>query len=180
MVLEKETWQKMPSDSIQVISLAGLVGDGAPLLTPSDFDRIKVSVLHSKKSPDSVETGDRETGFAFWLKIGNPFSSKLCGTKEFSNPSPLNGPKVSSETDGKIIDIWHIEKAPPRISDRGHANGNKSVLEDENEDLLADFIDEDSQLPSRISKPTLPRNHSSYWNNEDITAHIGSALCLLR
>ncbi|KAJ8642936.1 hypothetical protein MRB53_004684 [Persea americana] len=178
MVLEKETWQKMPSDTIQVISLAGLLGDGAPLLTPSGVDRIKVSALHSTKSSDSVETGSRETGFAFWLKIGNPFSSKLCGTRDFSSPGVLNGPKVSSETDGKNIDFWHI--VSPRINDRGHANGNKSGLEDENEDLLADFIDEDSQLPSRISKPTLARNHSSNWNNEDVTAHTGSALCLLR
>lgn len=180
MLLEKETWLKMSSDTIQVISLAGLVGDGAPLIAPTDIDRVKMSELHSKKSSDSVDTGNQRTRFSYWLTIGNPFSSKLtCGTKDCSNPALLNGPKFSGQPDGKDIDLLDSERVSLDI-DRNHVNGNKSVLEDENEDLLADFIDEDSQLPSRISKPIIAKNHSAHWTNEDITAHTGSTLCLLR
>ncbi|XP_058077735.1 uncharacterized protein LOC131226076 isoform X2 [Magnolia sinica] len=181
MVLEKETWHKM-SDTVQIISLAGLVGDGAPLIVPTDGDRAKMSVLHSKKLSDLVETGNQKNGFAHWLNTGNPFLLKLTFShKDCSIPQPRpKGSTVSCESDGKIIDLLCNDMMSPRSNDTNHMNGNNSLLEDENEDLLADFIDEDSQLPSRISKPTLARNHSAHWNIEEITAHTGSSICLLR
>ena len=44
-----------------------------------------------------------------------------------------------------------------------------SLTKDEKEDLLADFIDEDSQLPSRGSNPTLKGSTSSRnWKHEEI------------
>ncbi|KAI3769243.1 hypothetical protein L6452_00344 [Arctium lappa] len=53
-------------------------------------------------------------------------------------------------------------------------------FEDENENLHAYFIDEDSQLPSRNSKPDRSRNHSSPWSDEEMEAHTGSSICVLR
>ncbi|KAF6147466.1 hypothetical protein GIB67_021292 [Kingdonia uniflora] len=172
MVLEKESWLKMSSDTIQVISFAGLVGDGAPILVPSDGNSTKNRVFHSRKPPDPVESGNQKNGFAQWVKTGNPFMLKLTyGSKEFLNSSPT----ASGATDERLNNIMS-----PRNSDVNRTNGKSSLSEDENEDLLADFIDEDSQLPSRISKPSHSRNHSSQWNEEDITAQTGSSLCLLR
>ena len=52
---------------------------------------------------------------------------------------------------------------------------------DENEDLLADFIDEDSPLPSRVSNPTLKGSTSSRnWKHEEIEDLTGSCVSLLR
>ncbi|KAF8403172.1 hypothetical protein HHK36_011269 [Tetracentron sinense] len=181
MVLEKESWLKMPLDTVQVISFAGLVGDGAPLIVSSDGNSTKIRVLHSKKSADPIRASTQKNGFSHWLKSGNPFLLKLTfGSKECHDSSLLlNGATISGATDEKFGEVLH-DKFSPRNSDANHMNGNNSVSEDENEDLHADFIDEDSQLPSRISKPNIPRNHSSHWNDEEITAQTGSSLCLLR
>lgn len=177
MVLEKENWQNIPPDTIQVISFAGLVGDGAALIISSDGNSASARAHQSNKSADSFETGAKKSGFSWWLKNGNPFLQKLtCTSKEWPN-SPLANGSTSEEPDGKITENFHGDKFSPRY---GVANGNNSVSEDENEDLLADFIDEDSQLPSRLSKPNLPRNHSSYWNDEESAGQTGSSLCLLR
>lgn len=177
MVLEKETWLKMSPDTIQVISFAGLVGDGAPIIVPSDGKSTKIRVLHSRKLPDPIQNGNQKNGFAQWLKTGNPFLLKLTqGSKESPNSSlPFNEATVSGEND-----ILQNDKLSPRKTDANNKNYNNSNSEDENEDLHADFIDEDSQLPSRISKPSHSRNHSSHCNDENITAQTGSSLCLLR
>ncbi|KAL5994593.1 hypothetical protein ACLOJK_024646 [Asimina triloba] len=177
MVLEKETWHKM-TDTVQVISLAGLVGDGAPLIVSG---HTSVSVLHSKKLSDMVQTRSQKSGFAHWLQSGNPFFSKLTSSqKDHMSPQiQPNGVGAFFGTDGKIIDALHNDIISPRSDDRNCVNGNNSVLEDESEDLLADFIDEDSQLPSRISRPIHMKNHTSHWNSEEITAHTGSSVCLL-
>ncbi|KAK9279860.1 hypothetical protein L1049_013542 [Liquidambar formosana] len=180
MVLEKENWLRMPPDTIQVISFAGLVGDGAPLIVSFDGNSANARALHSNNSADSAENSAKKNGFSHWLESGNPFLKKLtCTSKECYDSNLLNG-AISGEPDGKVNEILHSDKSSPRNNDVNHMNGTSSVLEDENEDLLADFIDEDSQLPSRISKPNIPRNHSSHWNDEEITAQTGSSLCLLR
>ncbi|KAF5194478.1 Syndetin [Thalictrum thalictroides] len=171
MVLERETWLKMSSDTLQVVSFAGLVGDGAPLIVPTDGKSSKTHTVHSRKSPAPDQSGNQRNGFMQWVKMENPFLIKLAyGSKEH-----LNSP-YSVVTEDKTLD----DKFSPRNSDASHINGNNSVSEDENEDLLADFIDEDSQLPSRISRPNHSRSRSSHWNEEDITAQTGSSLCLLR
>ncbi|KAI9194539.1 hypothetical protein LWI28_006939 [Acer negundo] len=178
MVLEKDIWMKLPPDTIQVVSFAGLVGDGAPLIVSSDSTNSRV--LHSDRSANSVGTSAKKSGFSHWLKAGNPFSLKLTYTsREGYNSSLING-AIDGEDDGDINNNFHGNKVTPKSKDANHVNGTNSVPEEENEDLLADFIDEDSQLPSRISKPNLQRNHSSHWNDDENTAHTGSSLCLLR
>ncbi|KAK9061580.1 hypothetical protein SSX86_018762 [Deinandra increscens subsp. villosa] len=129
MVMEKESWFMMPPDTIQAVSFAGLVGDGAALLSQT---------AGSHKLSDSAKTSTKQGGFSYWVRDGNPFSTNR--------------------------------------NNNGHAN----ISDDENEDLLADFIDEDSQLPSRIVKPKHIINHSLPWSTEDMTAHTGSSICVLR
>lgn len=179
MVLEKENWLKLPPDTAQVINFAGLVGDGAPLLVPSDGNSTNARLHHSDKSVNSVDTSAKKSGFTTWVKGGNPFLPKLTHTSIEGHTSSLLNGTISAEYDGHISDTYHGDKVSSRSSEANHMNGT-AVLEDENEDLLADFIDEDSQLPSRISNPNLSKINSSRWQNDEITAQTGSSLCLLR
>lgn len=177
MVMEKEHWLIMPPDTIQVVSFAGLVGDGAALIAPSG-NSSSARVLHSNKSADSVETAAKKRGFSDWLKSGNPFLLKLsCTSKEVHDSLLQNGSASSGDPDGNKTSPSNKSSSP--ISGATHVNGNMDP-EDENEDLLADFIDEDSQLPSRISKPRHSRNHYSHSNNDEMMQQTGSSLCLLR
>lgn len=170
MVLEKELWLVMPPDTVQDITFPGLVGDGAPLIAPSDSK----SRALSEKSARLVDTGVKKSGFSIWLKNGNPFALKL----PHSSKEGLKGNGTASgEFDGNLSES---DKVSPRKSDANRSNGANSVSEDENEDLLADFIDEDSQLPSRISKPKNPRNRSSHLGAGELIAQTGSSICLLR
>ncbi|KAK9094083.1 hypothetical protein Scep_025552 [Stephania cephalantha] len=173
LVLEKETWLKLSSDTVQVVSFAGLVGDGAAIIVPSDVKSAKIRVLQSGKPSDPVERDSQKSGFAQWVKHGNPFLIKLAnGSKELLSSPMTNEATVSGLTDS--------DRFSPRNSDVSNSNGNATISEDEDEDLLADFIDEDSQLPSRISKPKQSRSQLLNCNEEDITAQTGSSLCLLR
>ncbi|KAJ6849930.1 syndetin [Iris pallida] len=180
MVLERENWIKISAEA-QVISFAGLIGDGAPLIVPSARDSSTLPSLHVNKiSP--VRTGKQKNGFSDWLKMDSPFSSKLThGSNESPNAHMLvNGSMSSSLADANVVDSLHGDRINEKGQPGSHANGNNVVLEDENEDLLADFIDEDSQLPSRISKPIHARSRSSHWSDEEVSAQTGSSICLLR
>lgn len=175
MVLEKENWLRLPPEMAHVITFAGLVGDGAALIVPSG---ITAGGLHTDKSAKSIDAGSRKSGFSHWLKSGNIFLQKLTGiSNECQSPNMLNG-AINRGFDGVLPDHLHDYRGSPRSSDGNHVNGY-SALEEENEDLLADFIDEDSQLPSRISKPNLPKRNP-HVSDEDSMAQTGSSLSLLR
>ncbi|XP_076921162.1 uncharacterized protein LOC143582500 [Bidens hawaiensis] len=156
MVLEKESWFMMPPETIQTVSFAGLVGDGAALISQTDG---------SHKLSDSAKTSTKQGGFSHWVKTGNPFSTKY-DSKECDGSS--------SE---KINGVSHNGVANRSNNNNNHHAG---ISDDENEDLLADFIDEDSQLPSRIVKPKHVVNRSLSLSTEDMTAHTGSSICVLR
>ncbi|CAK8576280.1 unnamed protein product [Lathyrus sativus] len=180
MVLEKETWLKLPPDTVQIISFAGLIGDGAPLISLSSSKSMNAIAIHSNnKSVNMVHTGTRKSGFSHWIKNGNPFLPKLSTSKEGHGTPQPNGSSYG-EFDGGSANNYHGDRVSPRMNDSSQLNGANSVSEDENEDLLADFIDEDSQLPSRSSKPHHSRSHSSHGNDEESTTQTGSSLCLLR
>ncbi|XP_057484073.1 uncharacterized protein LOC130770604 isoform X1 [Actinidia eriantha] len=179
MVLEKEIWLKLPPETIQVVSFAGLGGDGAALIVPSDCNSPNKRVLHSNKSASLLETGSKKGGFSYWLKNENPFSLKLNSKEYHDSFSLLNGSN-SGEPDGKINENPRNDKFSPKNTNAVQVNGNNFASEDENEDLHADFIDEDSQLPSRISKSSHSRNSSSHCNDVEMTSQTGSSLCLLR
>ncbi|XP_022152901.1 syndetin isoform X2 [Momordica charantia] len=176
MVMEKENWLTLPPDTVQVVSFAGLIGDGAPLFVSSDGSSSNAKVSRKDKSSSLVNTGMDRSGFLQWLKGGNPFLLKLMHTYKEGTP---NGASYG-ELDGSVGESFCRNSVSPTKGTDNLANGANTVSEDEDEDLLADFIDEDSQLPSRLSKPKLPRNHSSNHINDEFTAQTGSSLCLLR
>ncbi|KAH9605561.1 hypothetical protein KSS87_018864 [Heliosperma pusillum] len=178
MVLEKESWQKLPSDAVQVVAFAGLVGDGAPLMASSDSSTNPL--LLPNKSIYAAEMGSKNSGFSHWLNCGNPFLLKFTSPAACHTSSPCaDGPSVSGGSNGTPID-FQSNKLSTTQDNNTHENGETDILDDENEDLLADFIDEDSQLPSRISKSSLRRNQTSQWKDDESSAQTGSSLCLLR
>lgn len=177
MVMEKENWQIMPSDTIQVVSFAGLVGDGAALIVSSD-NSSSARLFHENRTISPVQSVSKG-GFSHWQESGNPFLSKLNGTlKEYYGPFHPNGSVTQGESASSDETIQH-NKPSPKSGDTNHANGSP-MSEEENEDLHADFIDEDSQLPSRISRPKHSRSNSYRGNDEDMTAQTASSLSLLR
>ncbi|XP_015951750.1 uncharacterized protein LOC107476449 isoform X1 [Arachis duranensis] len=178
MVLDKETWLKLPPDTVQLVSFAGLTGDGAPLISLSGGKSLNSGAIQSDKSMNMVHTSARRSGFSNWVKGGNPFLHKLSASREGHGYSQSNG-SIHSELEGGSNNNFNGDKESPGKNDSNKMNGGNSVSEDENEDLLADFIDEDSQLPSRRSKPHR-RVPSSHGNDEDNTTQTGSSLCLLR
>ncbi|XP_038694223.1 syndetin-like isoform X2 [Tripterygium wilfordii] len=178
MVLEKESWLTLPPDTIEVISFAGLVGDGAALIIPSNSNSTNARVLHTDKLVNSVDSAYKKSGFTHWLKSGNPFILKLTHASREGQSPILNG-KISGDYDGDVNVNFLGDKFSPKKADVNHMNG-ATGSEDENEDLLADFIDEDSQLPSRISRPNVSSSRSSHRIADEITAQTGSSLCLLR
>ncbi|KAJ9554716.1 hypothetical protein OSB04_009330 [Centaurea solstitialis] len=175
MVLEKESWFTMPQETIQVVSFAGLIGDGAasPIRSATSASR----ELHSQQSSDLEKTIPKQSGFSDWISSGNPFDPKVA-SKEFDDLSPRAAPSVSKEPDENFNEASHKNNSSLN-SDANHSNGHVD-LEDENEDLHADFIDEDSQLPSRISRPNRSRNNSSAWSDVGMEAHTGSSISVLR
>ncbi|KAK8550819.1 hypothetical protein V6N13_119322 [Hibiscus sabdariffa] len=177
MVLERETWLRLPPESEQIISFAGLVGD-VPLMAGSGGRSFNSRILRTDKSANKFDTNSKKFGFSPWLRNGNPFLLKVsCSYKETHNSSLLNG-ATSGAFDGSADNI-HGDVSPHN-DDENHIIGSNSISEEENEDLLADFIDEDSQLPSRISKPILSRGYSFHCSNDDFTSQTESSLCVLR
>ncbi|KAK4358646.1 hypothetical protein RND71_020875 [Anisodus tanguticus] len=178
MVLERENWLILPPETIEVVSFAGLVGDGAALIISSETSP-NARRLQVRKSVHTIQTdSSKRNVFSRWLKGGNPFLPKLNGSsKEYSDSCLLNG---SAKQESGNSNEDSLDKISLRNSDVNHVNGTTNLSEDENEDLHADFIDEDSQLPSRISKPGHSRSRSSHWNNEQIKEQTGSSLSLLR
>ncbi|KAF6995300.1 hypothetical protein CFC21_011823 [Triticum aestivum] len=154
MVLEKESWTIMSAEASQIISLAGLTGDGAALISPTSGSST-LPKDYFRGNSIATNTGRQNNGFASWLNIGNPFSFKL---ENGSADSPKGNVLFNSSV----------------------GNGNNSPFDEENEDLLADFIDEDSQLPSRTLKTKIVKGNTSHWKDGDISSQTGSSLSLLR
>lgn len=169
MVMEKESWLIIPPETIEVVSFPGLLGDGAALFVSSSTSP-KLHLLRLNKSLDA-DDGSKRTGFESWIQNGNPFLPKLSGGSQecFDHNGSVVVPVESSK-----------HKASLKTVGGPNANGNTSLSDEENEDLLADFIDEDSQLPSRVSQPSHSRNNSSQWSNEEMSVQTGSSLSLLR
>ncbi|KAF3793419.1 Syndetin [Nymphaea thermarum] len=164
MVLEKETWLQITPETVQMLNLAGLVGDGAPVIVHHFVNTPKI--LHSSGS--GREAGHLKSGFARWFKMGNPFDLKH--VDDISSPRSYDNNNNGSQN-GRIA---HGN------SRRNEEDVNGPSIEDENEDLLADFIDEDSQLPSRISRPSYARKHGANWEGNENGILTGSSLSLLR
>uniref|UniRef100_J3N4M1 Syndetin C-terminal domain-containing protein n=2 Tax=Oryza brachyantha TaxID=4533 RepID=J3N4M1_ORYBR len=164
MVLERESWTIMSAEASQIISLAGLTGDGAALISPTC--RSSALPIHYRGHSTLADAGKQKDGFASWIKIDNPFFYKLeNGTTESPKSNLMFNSSVgNSSAHGRT----------------NNGNGNNAPLDEENEDLLADFIDEDSQLPSRLAKTKIVKGNSPHWKDGDILSQTGSSLSLLR
>lgn len=165
MVLEKESWTIMSAEATQIISLPGLTGDGAALISPTSHSSTLAKECFRGNST-ATNTGRQNNGFASWLNIENPFSFKLenGSTESLKSNLLFNSSAGNNSAHGNTI----------------HDNGNNSPFDEENEDLLADFIDEDSQLPSRTLKTKIVKGNTSHWKDADISSQTGSSLSLLR
>ncbi|RYR42965.1 hypothetical protein Ahy_A08g039398 [Arachis hypogaea] len=180
VVLEKDSWLKLPPDTVQLVSFAGLTGDGAPLISLTNTKSTNTSAIDLDKSVNFTHSRARKSGFSDWIRRGNPFLLTSSTPKEGHGYSQPNGMIHGDIIDGGSRNNFGGDKVQPKKNDSVQMKGDDSVSEDENEDLLADFIDEDSQLPSRISKLNLKRGYASHCNDDENTAHTGSSLCLLR
>ncbi|KAL1298704.1 hypothetical protein AAHE18_18G051300 [Arachis hypogaea] len=178
VVLEKDSWLKLPPDTVQLVSFAGLTGDGAPLISLTNTKSTNTSAIDLDKSVNFTHSRARKSGFSDWIRRGNPFLLTSSTPKE--GHSQPNGMIHGDIIDGGSRNNFGGDKVQPKKNDSVQMKGDDSVSEDENEDLLADFIDEDSQLPTRISKLNLKRGYASHCNDDENTAHTGSSLCLLR
>nr|GME02321.1 syndetin isoform X1 [Ipomoea batatas] len=178
LVLEKENWLILPPEVTQVVSFSGLIGDGAALIA-STSNSLDTRLGHAHKSNDLAQTNSKRSGFSNWLKNENPFLVKLnCSSNEYTDSYFPGSP--SSREVGSSNGSYFKKDSTQENHAENHMNGSPSLSEDENEDLHADFIDEDSQLPSRISKPSRSRHRSTLSNDEEMTAQTGSSLTLLR
>lgn len=165
MVLERESWTIMSAEASQIINLAGLTGDGAALISPtSRSSTLPINFYHGTSL--MADTGKQKNGFASWIEIENPFSFKL---ENGSTESPKSNVMFNSSAGNNSA---HGKNS--------NGDGNNLPFDEENEDLLADFIDEDSQLPSRLSKTKFVRANSTHWKEGDISSQTGSSLSLLR
>ncbi|KAG0616902.1 hypothetical protein M758_5G150000 [Ceratodon purpureus] len=131
MIVEKELWQPLSSLALKSVNLAGLTGHGASLVRPS----VSGESPGAAPGPNSFSPGAGKVGFADWLQKGNPFAEKA-----------QHSPTITKGVEEDAVKVNGVDKVVA-------ANGVSKVEEeedDENEDLLADFIDEDSQLPGRL------------------------------
>lgn len=130
MVMERENWMIMPSDTTKAISFAGLMGDGAALIVPTNNSSIRQG-SHCSKSANSAEIAFMKSGFSYWLEKGNPFSLKLA-TKEPNDSLLQNGIASPSEFEGRNSLL--SSRTSPKHRSSAHINGYIELLEDENED----------------------------------------------
>ncbi|EPS73839.1 hypothetical protein M569_00902, partial [Genlisea aurea] len=168
MVMEKETWQIMPPHSINMVSFPGLIGDGAALIVSCDSPR-SIRSLHDIRMASQASSGS-EGGFSYWQKNGNPF---LASPPDVSKSGLTNG--LIAPGTGNTHKMPHNMSSSP-----GNLVNGTNFPEDENDDLHADFIDEDSQLPSRVFRPGHSRNNSSHGNEVELATHTASSLSLLK
>lgn len=186
MMLEKEAWQQLSPAAIKTVNLAGLLGDGAPVLVTSPVGLPRGTdsrVSHSETEHGVTGKEENQAGFAFWLERGNPFSDKKSQGFPMANNNIKQASKAMGQSYGNIEDK---EQFPGAGAQGTMVNGaveqlpgqSGEVEEDENEDLLADFIDEDSQLPSRVYKSF--KNGQAHVVDEENLILTGSAVGILR
>ncbi|QHN95125.1 Syndetin [Arachis hypogaea] len=73
VVLEKDSWLKLPPDTVQLVSFAGLTGDGAPLISLTNTKSTNTSAIDLDKSVNFTHSRARKSGFSDWIRRGNPF-----------------------------------------------------------------------------------------------------------
>ncbi|OIT22129.1 hypothetical protein A4A49_32183 [Nicotiana attenuata] len=67
------------AETTEVVSFAGLVGDGAALIVSSETSP---NAQLPRKSVHPIQTDSKRNGFSCWLTGGNPFLPKLNGSSK--------------------------------------------------------------------------------------------------
>lgn len=138
MILGKELWQPIASPILETISLSGLFHGPSTLRPSAGLDGSTGGITKPKEVED-IQLTKRENpfsraSFGDWLRKGNPFLARnivnLVANIALENGKVMSG--MDSDQDGFPQDA--------RTTDE----------ECEDQDLLADFIDEESQLPGRL------------------------------
>eukprot|EP00850_Spirogloea_muscicola_P003028 SM000012S25290 [mRNA] locus=s12:103268:112388:- [translate_table: standard] len=158
MMLERETWQQLSPAAFQSVDLAGLTGNGAPLLS-----------LGTGVMPLNPHHSEARGAFAGWADAGNPFrdvqgnSWRSILTQGNSGRSPatpeatLRGLNVANgnmprrawiiasldvKGNGSLHRLDTMERGSV-----GRGGREEEEEEEETEELMADFIDEEAQKP---------------------------------
>lgn len=175
MMLEKEAWQQLSPAAIKTVNLAGLLGDGAPVLvaSPVGLPRGADSRLpHSVTEQALARNKENQAGFSVWLERGNPFGDKKNQGFPLASNDGNQAAKYMQHQLAGAVDT-------STMSNGADVHHSDEVEEDENEDLLADFIDEDSQLPSRVYKSFKHSCQAHIADDENLIL-TGSAVGILR
>ncbi|BFI25231.1 syndetin [Marchantia polymorpha subsp. ruderalis] len=180
MILEKELWQQLSPAALKTLNFHAGIVNGAPVAKTSQDG---VEDVGGSSRPGQVENALLRTrenvssraGFEDWLEKGNPFSDRksqkviVLTAGEGKTPGKLENGNTSSQLESVN-------------SNGGSKKGSGEDEEDENEDLLADFIDEDSQLPGRrlSEQRRRPTKNAQLQDNEGTLILTSSAVSLLR
>ncbi|XP_073395811.1 uncharacterized protein [Physcomitrium patens] len=159
MIVEKELWQPLSSLALKTVNLAGLTGYGASLVRAS----VSGESPGAHQGSNSLNSGIEKIGFAVWLQKGNPFAEKALHDSAITKV--VDGDAVKVNGNGKVGLV---------------ANGSVTVEDDEdeeNKDLLADFIDEDSQLPGCLYN-NFRKNITAVHSKRDQSSNADKSLIL--
>eukprot|EP00850_Spirogloea_muscicola_P006310 SM000030S11319 [mRNA] locus=s30:80361:89469:+ [translate_table: standard] len=162
MMLERETWQQLSPAAFQSVDLAGLTGNGAPLLS-----------LGTGVMPLNPHQSEARGAFAGWLDAGNPFrdvqgnswrSILIQGNPSKSPATPeatLRGLNANGNVPRRALSSASLDVKGNGSLQRldtmervmvGRAGREEEEEEEETEELMADFIDEEVQKPQSSSR----------------------------
>ncbi|KAL3684404.1 hypothetical protein R1sor_002426 [Riccia sorocarpa] len=148
IILEKELWQQLSPAALKTLDIhLGIVNVSAAVKASQagsgreDGSGSSQQVQVENALLRTRENVSKRTSFDDWLEKGNPFSDR----KLQKLPSKGGTDKAS-----RLLENGSASGIVESTSQNGESRrGYGEDEEDENEDLLADFIDEDSQLPGR-------------------------------
>lgn len=153
MMLEKESWQQLSASTLQAVNLASLTGDSG-----SGASRSPSQGTNTTEITPILQRSLSQAGFSTWLSGGNPFVERH--TMHSTGPAGEHGNMKGTVNGSPELGV--------------HEDGD-----DEDEDLLADFIDEDSQLPRRLSADAKVADRQGKGPLDSYTL-TGSAVSILR
>ncbi|KAJ7561332.1 hypothetical protein O6H91_03G024200 [Diphasiastrum complanatum] len=201
LMLEKETWKELPGDALKMLNIVGLTGNGAPIFGGSSGIVNPKSITKSITSGSLLDTfqsatgrsgekGMQQTGFLQWLERGNPFSERRThnSASKAGVEKSLDDKLERATWDAQPVPELHGSNLVKENNSSGTLSNENSrdPEEDENEDLLADFIDEDSQQPSRLYSSVRSELSASGSINKQLSGYddlltlTGSSIAVLR
>ncbi|CAM6082152.1 unnamed protein product [Calypogeia fissa] len=168
VILGREVWQQLNSTILKTLHLSSL-SYGTPVLRRSDGLESSTGGTSKPKELENLQLTKRENpssraSFDNWVRRGNPFIDRKVG----------NIVSGTADENGKV-------KSGEGSYQQGHPQDVRAGDEEgEDEDLLADFIDEDSQLPGRLEIEHMQNSAKVSQSYESSLILTTSAVNLLR